>query len=86
MRHKDDWPALLTTHQASEWLMLYSGVQRSYHTLCGLRSRGGGPTFIKLGGFQIRYRPEDLDIWAHTLCEPQTNTLGLRLVGGGAVR
>jgi hypothetical protein len=48
----------LTAPQAAE----YSGVPQA--TLATLRSRGGGPRFIKRpGGKRILYRKVDLDAW-----------------------
>ena len=77
MRREDNWPALLTTAQASDYLRLRSGVQRSYHTLCNLRSRGGGPTYVRVGQFQIRYRSEALEQWAQTIVRDCHTTLSV---------
>ena len=77
MRREDNWPSLLTTAQASDYLRLRSGVQRSYCTLCNLRSRGGGPTFVRVGRSQVRYRQEDLEQWAQTIVRDCHTTLSV---------
>ena len=45
---------LVTTREAAQRLGLATG------TLCNLRSRGGGPAFVRLGR-AIRYAVEDLE-------------------------
>jgi len=47
---------LLDPHAASAFLGM------SPITLCDWRSRGGGPTFLKVGRY-IRYRLSDLNAW-----------------------
>lgn len=48
---------LLNNQQAADYLGL------SYRTLPGLRRRGDGPVFVKLGGRRIGYLKTDLDAW-----------------------
>ena len=55
---------LLDTVDAAAYLRL------SYDTLCGWRTKGVGPLFVKLGGgtgkrARIRYRIEDLDAFVN---------------------
>ncbi len=50
--------SLLNTVQAADYLGL------SRRTLEGLRHRGGGPTFIRLGRKAVRYSLDDLMAWA----------------------
>lgn len=47
----------MTTQQAAEYLG-FSTV-----SLKRWRSKGTGPTFIRLGTRRVRYRQEDLDAW-----------------------
>ena len=73
---------LFNSAQASDWLRTNTGVCRSAATLAKLRSVGGGPRFIKVGKTQVRYRPDDLAMWADQLCQPCVNTFSapVRLV------
>lgn len=48
---------LLTPDEAAEALGLRVGY------LARLRSKGGGPRFVRLGGKHIRYAPKDLEAW-----------------------
>lgn len=50
-------PAALNTHQAS----LYTGLAPA--TLEGLRSKGGGPRYVRYGRKAVRYLMSDLDEW-----------------------
>jgi hypothetical protein len=50
--------AYLDVHQAAAHLR----VSASY--LNQLRSKGGGPKFIRINRRHISYRPADLDAWA----------------------
>ncbi|MEM7480301.1 MAG: helix-turn-helix domain-containing protein [Acidobacteriota bacterium] len=58
MNPPHDWsdPGALPTPLAAEYLGLAPA------TLETLRSRGGGPPFVKLGR-RVVYRREDLDVW-----------------------
>ena len=47
----------LTSGQAAQFL------QVSINTLSCWRSRGTGPSYVKLGKRLIRYRKSDLDAW-----------------------
>jgi hypothetical protein len=44
----------------TEGAAAYTGFAAGY--LTKLRTLGGGPTYIKIGG-QVRYDPDDLDAW-----------------------
>lgn len=46
---------LLTTEEAASYLAT------TKRTLEAWRYEGGGPTFVKLGGRMVRYRPRDLE-------------------------
>ena len=48
---------LLSNNEAAAYLGL------SIRTLPGLRRRGGGPPYIKLGGRKVGYLKRDLDAW-----------------------
>ena len=48
---------LLTEKELSIWL----GV--SLPTLQRMRSKGGGPKFIRLGFRRLAYRPSDVETW-----------------------
>jgi predicted DNA-binding transcriptional regulator AlpA len=48
---------LLSNNEAAAYLGL------SNRTLPGLRRRGGGPPYIKLGGRRVGYLKHDLDAW-----------------------
>jgi predicted DNA-binding transcriptional regulator AlpA len=48
---------LLSNNEAAAYLGL------SNRTLPGLRRRGGGPPYIKLGGRKVSYLKRDLDAW-----------------------
>lgn len=50
-------PAALNTAQASTYLGL------AHKTLESLRSRGGGPRFVKYGRKAVRYLKHDLDAY-----------------------
>jgi excisionase family DNA binding protein len=52
----EDQQTYLTTAQAAH----YSNVPAA--TLATLRSRGGGPPYIKLGS-RVLYRKSDIDLW-----------------------
>ena len=47
---------LLKEQEAADLLRMKVATLRSW------RVRGGGPTFIKVGG-SVRYRPADIDAW-----------------------
>lgn len=49
---------LLTTREAASWLAF------SPKTLEKWRCRGGGPAYIKLRGWSVRYKLEDLQAFA----------------------
>jgi predicted DNA-binding transcriptional regulator AlpA len=48
---------LFSNNEAAAYLGL------SIRTLPGLRRRGGGPPYIKLGGRKVGYLKRDLDAW-----------------------
>jgi len=48
---------LLTPEQAAELM------SRSVLTLQDMRTKGGGPKYVKLGHRTIRYRREDIEAW-----------------------
>lgn len=50
-------PAALNTEQAA----LYTGLAPA--TMEGLRSKGGGPRFVRYGRKAVRYLIADLDAW-----------------------
>jgi excisionase family DNA binding protein len=60
---------VLTTPQAARHLGL------SPATLETLRTRGGGPPFVKLGR-RVVYRREDLDIWLARRVRTSTSDTG----------
>ena len=49
---------------------IYTGFGESY--LNKLRSKGGGPMFIKHAG-TVRYAPDDLDVWLSDLKRKSTS-------------
>jgi len=51
---------LISTEEAAELVRLRP------QTLRGLRSKGGGPDFIKLAPNRVAYRPSDLEEWTET--------------------
>lgn len=57
MTTKQQTDSLLNEREAAEWLGVSTGMLR------GLRTKGGGPVFSKLGGKIIRYRREALNEW-----------------------
>lgn len=48
---------LMTTAEAAAYLRFPEGTVRNW------RTRGTGPTYIKVNGAQVRYRVSDLDAW-----------------------
>ena len=54
-RAYQEWNRLLDEDEAAEFLGL------SPRTLQGLRVRGGGPEYIKIGSRAVRYRLRDLE-------------------------
>jgi predicted DNA-binding transcriptional regulator AlpA len=50
--------------------------QISPHTLRNLRSQGGGPRFVKLGGHTVRYRLRDVMDWAEVQSRDVTKSGG----------
>lgn len=59
-----DAPHMMNTAQASVYLGL------AHKTLETLRSRGGGPRFVKYGRKAVRYLKRDLDVYIMALtCE-----------------
>lgn len=61
--------AALNTQQAS----LYTGLAPA--TLEGLRSRGGGPRFVRYGRKAVRYLISDLDEWIRERTVASTSEL-----------
>ena len=57
-RDPDYLDCLLTETEAAKFLGF------SIRSLQGWRLKGGGPTFIKIGGKSVRYRRRDLIGWA----------------------
>ena len=55
---------LLTTPQASDYLLERHGIRRAPAYLAKLRSVGGGPKFRRVGARGIGYEPPALDDWA----------------------
>jgi hypothetical protein len=53
---------LLNTRAAADYLTA-RGVPRSIRTLQLLRSRGGGPRYIRVSQIEVVYDPADLDAW-----------------------
>jgi predicted DNA-binding transcriptional regulator AlpA len=49
--------AILTEKELAPWL----GV--SLPTLQRMRSKGGGPRFVKLSLRRVAYRPSDVEVW-----------------------
>ena len=60
----------LPTREAANYLGL------SHRTLEGMRCRGGGPAFLKLGR-RVLYRQADLDQWALSNRRHSTSDPGL---------
>lgn len=60
---------LLTTPQASDFLLLRFGISRRPSTLSRLRVQGGGPRFKKLNR-AVLYEPEALERWANERLSP----------------
>ncbi|RVD69858.1 MAG: hypothetical protein E5V62_03215 [Mesorhizobium sp.] len=50
------------TRGASQYLREQHGIQRAPATLETMRTKGGGPAFVKLGG-EVYYATEALDHW-----------------------
>ncbi len=67
-------PILYTTNQAAELLHL------SWRTLEGLRVRGGGPRYRKIG--RVFYEQSDLLAWLEAAARTSTSDQG-RGAGGG---
>lgn len=65
----------LTTAEAAEYLAEAHDLKLSASTLEKLRSRGGGPSFLKFRGISVVYQREALDEWvALQLGEPVAST------------
>lgn len=56
-RKRPSHEPLMTTAEAAAYLRFPVGTVRMW------RTRGTGPTYIKVNNAQVRYRVEDLDAW-----------------------
>lgn len=66
----DYWHALITEHEAAQFLHFSS------RHVQGLRYRGGGPRFLRMSARCVRYRRIDLQAWAGSLARTSTSDDG----------
>jgi len=57
----------LSPHDASRYLREQYGLSRTIRTLANLRSRGGGPAYIRISPKEVVYSQDALDAWAESL-------------------
>jgi predicted DNA-binding transcriptional regulator AlpA len=68
---------LLSNNEAAAYLGL------SHRTLPGLRRRGDGPPYVKLGGRKVGYLKSDLDAWLESRRRLSTSDPGPQKKGRG---
>jgi predicted DNA-binding transcriptional regulator AlpA len=56
----------LSPHDASRYLREQYGLSRTIRTLANLRSKGGGPAYIRISPKEVVYSQDALDEWAES--------------------